>query len=180
MARAINYREAIGESEGALLALESVARSKVETDRVRMLRLLQSGHGPNVSQVAAVLGYTVRTVQAWWWRYRDGGLKALLPSGNRGGAPERMTEEAWTALSEEMTAGRIGSLEAARVYLRDQWRIDYSVDGLSKLFKRRKAKLKTGRLRHRKAASPDVQAAFKKEAPGHSRREEGGSCLCDG
>lgn len=162
MSMAIDYSSVIVESVLALAARESAARSKIEADRVRMLRLLKSGLVLSVCQIAVVLGYSVRTVQDWWRRYRDGGLSALLPSGRPGGAPERMTSEAWIALKAEMIAGRIGSLEAARVYLHDQWRIDYSVDGLSKLFKRRKTKLKTGRPRHRKAASLDEQAAFKK------------------
>ena len=42
------------------------------------------------------------------------------------------------------------------------WHIAYGIDAISKLFRRRKTKLKTGRPHHRKAASPAEQAAFKK------------------
>ena len=58
-------------------------------------------------------------------------------------------------------AGRPHRREA-QLYLRDTWRIEYGIDALSKLFRRRKTKLKTGRPHHRKAASPAEQAAFKK------------------
>jgi hypothetical protein len=50
----------------------------------------------------------------------------------------------------------------AQLYLRDTWHIAYGIDAISKLFRRRKTKLKTGRPHHRKAASPTDQAAFKK------------------
>ena len=61
-----------------------------------------------------------------------------------------------------MQAGHIGGLHEAQAYLRDSWHIAYGIDAISKQFRRRKAKLNTGRPRHRKAASPAEQAAFKK------------------
>jgi len=48
----------------------------------------------------------------------------------------------------------------AQLYLRDTWHIAYGIDPISKLFRRRKTKLKTGRPHHRN--SPTDQAAFKK------------------
>src|SRR4051812_39113258 len=48
----------------------------------------------------------------------------------------------------------------AQLYLRDTWHIAYGIDAISKLFRRRKTKLKTGRPHHRN--SPTDQAAFKK------------------
>ena len=55
-------------------------------------------------------------------------------------------------------ARHAGGLHEAQVYLRDTWHIAYGIDGISKLFRRRK--LKTGRAHHRN--SPAEQAAFKK------------------
>ena len=48
------------------------------------------------------------------------------------------------------------------LYLRDTWHIAYGIDAISKLFRRRRTKLKMTRSHHRKAASPAEQAAFKK------------------
>jgi hypothetical protein len=70
--------------------------------------------------------------------------------------------EVWEGLQAEMRAGHIGGLAEAQAYLRDTWGIAYGIDAISKLFQRRKTKLKTGRPRHRKAASLAEQAAFKK------------------
>jgi transposase len=108
------------------------------------------------------LGYSVRTAQRWWQGYREGGLAGLLAPPQRRGMVERITPEAWEGLQAEMRAGHIGGLHEAQVYLRDTWHIVYGIDAISKLFRRRKTKLKTGRPHHRKAASPAEQAAFKK------------------
>jgi transposase len=117
---------------------------------------------PYICQAAAALGYSVRTAERWWRRYCEGGLAALLAPPRRRGMVERITPEAWEGLQAEMQAGHIGGLHEAQAYPRDSWHIAYGIDAISKLFRRRKAKLKTGRPRHRKAASPAEQAAFKK------------------
>jgi hypothetical protein len=56
-------------------------------------------------------------------------------------------------------AGRPHRWEA-QTYLRDTWHIGYGIDAISKLFRRRRTKLKTGRPRHRNSSAE--QAAFKK------------------
>jgi transposase len=158
----IAYPPLIQEDIGQLHAAEKAARDKARADRVRLLRFLKEGRVAGVSQAATVLGYRVRTLQRWWQCYREGGLAALLAPPQRRGMTERLTPEAWAGLQAEMRAGQIGGLHEAQIYLRDTWHIGYGIDALSKLFRRRKTKLKTGRPRHRKAASPAEQAAFKK------------------
>ena len=156
------YASLIQEEVAELQGAEKAARDKSRTDRVRLLRFLKEGREPSLAQAAAALGYSVRTVERWWQRYCEGGLAALVAPPGRRGAVERITPEAWDGLQAEMRAGRIGGLSEAQVYLRDTWHIAYGIDAISKLFRRRKAKLKTGRPRHRKASSPAEQAAFKK------------------
>jgi transposase len=152
----------VQEDVAQLHAAEKAARDKTRTDRVRLLRFLKEERVAGVSQAAAVLGYRVRTVQRWWQGDREGGLAALLAPPGRRGTTERISPEAWAGLQAEMRAGHIGGLHEAQVYLRDTWHIASGIDALSKLFRRRKTKLKTGRPRHRKAATPANQAAFKK------------------
>lgn len=156
------YSQQITEDVADLKSREKEPFAKGIADRVRFLRLLKDERAAELTEVAEVLGYHLRTNQRWWQQYRDGGIAALLPGPPRRGASERITPEAWAGLCGEMEGGRIGSLHEAQVYLRDRWSIDYGIDAISKLFQRRKTKLKTGRPRHRKAASPAVQAAFKK------------------
>ena len=158
----LGYPLLIQEDVAQLQAAEKAARDKTRADRVRLLRFFKEGRAASVSQAAEVLGYRVRTVQRWWQSYREGGLAALLAPPQRRGATERITPEAWAGLQAEMRAGHIGGLHEAQLYLRDTWHIAYGIDAISKLFRRRKTKLKTGRPRHRQAASPADQAAFKK------------------
>src|SRR4051812_37916687 len=166
----MNYPSLIPESAADLYGLEQAERRTGRSDRVRMLRLLKSKTVPNVTQAAAVLGYTVRTLQSWWRSYRDGGLPRLLPSRRPAGGRERITPEAWQGLQDEMRAGHVGGLNEAQAYLRDHWHIAYGIDAISKLFQRRKTKLKAGRRRHHRAASADEQAAFKKGLRSNARR----------
>jgi transposase len=176
----IPYPSLIREDVGQLHAAERAARDKARADRVRLLRFLKEGRVASVSQAAAVLGYRVRTVQRWWQGYREGGLAVLLAPPPRRARTERLTPEAWAGLEAEMRAGHIGGLHEAQVYLRDTWHLGYGIDALSKLFQRRKTKLKTGRPRHRKAASPAEQAAFKKGAGGHGVAARGAAGVRDG
>jgi transposase len=156
------YALLIQEDAAELHAAERAARDKSRTDRVRLLRFLKEGRAPGLAQAAAALGYSVRSAERWWRCYCEGGLAALVAPPGRRGAVERLTPEAWEGLQAEMRAGHIGGLAEAQAYLRDTWGIAYGIDAISKLFQRRKTKLKTGRPRHRKAASPAEQAAFKK------------------
>jgi transposase len=156
------YALLIQEDVAQLQAAEKAARDKSRTDRVRLLRFLKEERAPGIVQAAAALGYSVRTAERWWRRYCEGGLAALVAPPQRRGLVERITPEAWEGLQAAMRAGHIGGLHEAQAYLRDTWHIAYGIDAISKLFRRRKAKLKTGRPRHRKAASPAEQAAFKK------------------
>jgi transposase-like protein len=91
----MNYPSLIPESAEDLQGLEQAERRTGRSDRVRMLRLLKSSTVPNVTQAAAVLGYTVRTLQTWWRAHRDGGLPGLPPSLRPAGGRERITPEAW-------------------------------------------------------------------------------------
>ncbi len=116
-------------------------------------------------QAAATLGYSERQAQRWWARYTHGGLAALVDVGHPGGRRERITPDAWADLSAQMRAGAIGRLKDAQAYLRERWGIAYGLDGVSKLFIRRKTKLKTGRRRHAEAAAP---AAFKQGGRRHA------------
>jgi transposase len=118
-----------------------------------------------VRQAAATLGYSERQAQRWWARSTHGGVAALLDVGRPGGSQERITPAAWADLSAQMRAGAIGRLKDAQAYLHEHWGIDYCLDGISKLFIRRKTKRKTGRHRHADAAA---QAAFKESVRRHA------------
>ena len=163
----IDYSISITESVAALQARERAVRGQRAADRIKLLRLLKSGAARSVRQAAAMLGYSERQAQRWWVSYASGGLPALLDVGRPGGSRERITPEAWADLSAQMRTGAIGRLKDAQAYLHEHWGIDYCLDAISKLFIRRKTKLKTGRPRHRHAEAA-AQAAFKKSVRRHA------------
>jgi transposase len=157
----INYSERITQSPPSLLALKQL-RGRRLTDRIKLLRLLKTRTVRSLRAAAPLLGYSERQLQRWWAAYLTGGLEALLRWQPHAGRPEQVNAEAWSALAVEMRAGRIARLKEVQRYLREQWGIHYhSLNGVSQLFKRHKAKLKTGRRRHRQA-NLAAQAAFKK------------------
>src|SRR3954471_14762291 len=151
----ITYPLLISEDIAQLQAAERAARDKTRTDRSGCFGFSrrggrQSGRGdPGLScahrsALVAVLS-----------RRRLGGAAGAGAAARHGGTHH---------------AGSVGRLAGgdagrphrreAQIYLRDTWHIAYGIDAISKLFRRRKTKLKTGRPHHRN--SPTDQAAFKK------------------
>ena len=159
----INYTEEITDSVDELTTREKKREAdRAVSDRLKMLRLLKSGTCRSLARAASVLGYSERQLQRWWKSYREEGLEALLEVKKPGGQDEKVTPEAWEALEAKMKQGRIARLKDAQQFLREEFDIHYkSESGISRLFKRRGVKLKTGRPRH-KDADPEAQEAFKK------------------
>lgn len=156
------YAPLIAESIEDLHKLERRYRNQSVHPRVQMLRLLKSGCCRSLSQVALSLSYSGKQVERWWKSYQQTGITKLLEGTPvSGGRPTRISAEAWSGLHQQMLQGQIGRLEDAQRYLMQKWQTDYSIGGLSDLFKRRKVKLKTGRRRHRQA-SEEEQTTSKK------------------
>jgi transposase len=165
----IDYDAQISQSSTALLIMERRLRSRSIADRVTLLRLLKSRTLRSLRSAAPLLGYSERQLQRWWATYTTRGLGALLQQPARLGRQAQVSDEAWAALAGEMHAGRVARLKDAQRYLRERWGINYhSLNGVSRLFIRRKTKLKTGRRRHRRA-NLAAQAAFKKSLRPASR-----------
>lgn len=159
----IDYTEEISESVDRLRALEKKRSSERSVaDRLKMLRLLKSGQCRSRRQAADLLGYSERQLSRWFQTYREEGLEGLCEVDSPGGMDERVTPEAWEALTERMKAGEVARLKDAQRFLEEEFGIEYeSVSGISRLFDRRGVKLKTGRRRH-KDADPGAQETFKK------------------
>ena len=156
----IDYSMRISETADELRGRERAVRGQRAADRVKLLRLLKRGAARSLRQAAAMLGYSERQARRWWACYAADGLSALLEIGQPGGSRERITPAAWADVNAQRRAGAIGRLKDAQGYLQERWGISYCLDGISKLFIRRKTKLKTGRPRHREADAA-AQAAFK-------------------
>ncbi|CAA9446957.1 MAG: hypothetical protein AVDCRST_MAG14-498 [uncultured Rubrobacteraceae bacterium] len=158
----IDYPQVIEEGQEELEKLEKRHRYSHLFHRVRMLRLLKSGECRNLEQAAEALGYSWRQCQRWFASYREGALKELLVSRvHERGPKELVTDEAFEALEEAMKEGQIATIAQAHRFLLNRG-IDYAhPESVGQLLRRRKVKLKTGRLRHEKADTEE-QEAFKK------------------
>lgn len=166
----IDYPNAISESSEELRELEKRHRYSHLFQRVRMLRLLNSGKANHLQDAGEALGYSRRQCQRWWNAYARGGLEELLVSRvDERGPGEMVTEQAWEELSEAMKAGEVATYSQVREFLSDRG-IEYaSADSVGTLMRRRRAKLKTGRPRHQQADAAE-QEDFKKSLQDASGR----------
>lgn len=157
-----NYSELIEEDIEELRTLLKKHRGHPTLDRIRMLYFLKVGQVRSRRKLTELLSCSERSLQRWWSTYRKDGLERLLYYGSASGYAEYVSEEAYSALEEEMKSGRIAGLREIRNYLSEHWNVEYKdVSAISRLFKRRGVKLKTGRRGHRHADLTE-QKAFKK------------------
>lgn len=131
---------------------------------------MKSGECRNLGEAADALGYSRRQCQRWWDAYTEGGAGELLVSRvAERGRQELVTDQAWKELEEAMKEGKIAATYAGAHAFLAQRGIEYSgPDSVGGLFRRRKAKPKTGRPHHQKADSQEQEEAFKKSLPSTS------------
>lgn len=133
-----HYPDQIRETPEELEQLERSLRGQAVCDRVKMLRLLKTGHYDSRRTLAPVLGYSERQLQRWWKRYKKAGVDGLIEEKPVGGSNERMTDKAWDALKDAMRSGDVMQLKEAQAFLIDHFNIEYqSLQGLSDMIKRR-------------------------------------------
>lgn len=140
----MNYQIAISESDDYLVGLERTTKDLKARDRVRFIRLLKTGKALTQEQAGALIGLKVRQSQRLWKQYRTKGLSAMCRSNYVGGQAKLSASEQ-AQLDERLRGDDIGTLEQARAYLKEAFGVEYTVSGVSYLFKRLKVKLKTGR-----------------------------------
>src|SRR3954470_16133473 len=147
----IDYPRVIKEDQEELEKLQKHHRYSHLFHRVKMLRLLKSGECSNLGQAAEALGYSWRQCQRWFATYQKGSLEELLLSRvDERGPKELVTQEAFQELEEAMKKGQIATIAQAHRFLLKRG-IDYAhPESVGALLRRRKVKLKTGRLRHEK------------------------------
>ena len=167
----ILYPQIITEDPDELNELEKRHRYSHLFQRVRMLRLLNSGECSNLSEAAQALGYSWRQCQRWFASYQEGGIEELLRSRvHERGRQELATPEALEDLKETMKMGEIATTSQADEFLRERHGIEYShPDGVGQLLRRHKIKLKSGRPRYEEA-DQEEQDAFKKTSRARSGR----------
>ena len=82
--------------------LIAAERSADQRDRYRIALLALRGWQKR--QIAQLLGVSMRTVEEWAYRYRDGGIETLK-ARRRGGSKPKLKSEAAAALMARLDAG---------------------------------------------------------------------------
>lgn len=130
--------------------------------RTRLQGLWLLRRGRSLSETAAVVGVTYRTVQRWVTWYREGGLEAVV--GHRRGGPGLrpwLSPEQQKQLQERVAQGGFRTAEEIGEWVRKTLGVSYRRGGVYTLMRRLGARKKVPRPFAVKA-SPSAQAAWKK------------------
>lgn len=156
----MNYTTRITQSLDELRQLEAQQKLARQRDPIRFLRLLKEGTASSQQQAGQTIGLALRQSQRIWKTYLLTGLDGLIqvpyqPALGKLSAHQLGQLQAWLRLDQAQT------LEHIQTYLLQRWTISYTISGVSKLCKRLKIKLKTGRPVNRRQ-DPAGREAFKK------------------
>lgn len=159
--KCLDYTQEIKESVCELKALEACQTKVRLLNYVRFLRYLKDGSAANQTQSSGLVGLTLRQGQRIWSRYKEVGLTGLLKPGFVGTVGNLSYVEishlqSFLRNSEtDLTQEQIGD------WIWNSFGVHYCQSGISKLFKRLKIKLKTGRPVNIRQKEGDVDL-FKK------------------
>ena len=134
----------------------------------------QSAEGHEAVAIAGMLGRSRRFVQAWAYRYRDGGIDAVrAAAGKPTGRPTKLPRDREAAFKARVLAGPVAAAdggvcvlrgEDARRILEREFGVAYTLDGVYDLLRRLKLSCLAPRPRHRKN-DPTAMAAWLDRAP---------------
>jgi transposase len=157
----MDYQVEIAESGEHLRNLERAAKDLKARDRVRFIRLLKIGKAMTQEQAGVLIGLKVRQSQRLWKQYREEGLSKLCQN-NYVGRKAKLSQTEQEQLRERLRDDDIGTLEQARICLKEEFAVDYTVGGVSALFQRMCVKLKTGRPSNVKQDKEQMEEFAKK------------------
>ena len=154
----------------ALIAAEKKAKQR---DRFRMALL--AIRGEKKKDIARLLGVPTSVVEEWAYRYRDGGIEMLRPRKQPGRGPT-LPREKHEEFKARMEAGpregdgvcTLRGKDAVRI-LNEEYKVEYTLNGVYDLLHRLNLSCLTPRPRHEKN-DPKAMEEFKKSAPPLSRR----------
>lgn len=158
------YPRIIQESVEDLQALERKQKQARHRDYVRFIRYLKEGSSTTQVSAGARIGLKTRQSQQLWSRYYTEGLSSLLADSAQGTVGklsycqisqlQSLLRDATTPLTQQQIAE----------WLKNSTQATYTQSGISKLFKRLKIKLKTGRptnIRKDEAGSEQVKKTLR-------------------
>lgn len=144
MNRKIDYKSEIKENLDYLLCCENKEKNGFIRDRIKFLRVLKEGLVKNQSQAGKIINLSERQSQRLWREYRELGFE-YLKTNHRKGSSAKLSKSQLVEFQERLKESDVKDLNQATKIIKENYGIDYSVSGLSRLFSRNKIKLKTGR-----------------------------------
>jgi transposase len=153
-----------------LITAEHKAKQR---DRLRIALL--AIRGEKKKDIAKLLGVPTSVVEAWAYRYRDGGIEGLQPKKQPGRTPT-LARERHQEFKDRFKAGpregdgvcALRGKDAVRI-LNEEYKVEYTLNGAYELLHRLNLTPLTPRPRHEKN-DPVAMEEFKKSAPLLSRR----------
>jgi len=153
-----------------LIAAEQKAKQR---DRYRMALL--AIRGEKKKDIAKLLSAPTSVVEEWAYRYRDHGIEALRPKKQPGREPT-LPREKHQEFKERIKAGpregdgvcTLRGKDAVRI-LNEEFKVEYTLNGVYDLLHRLNLSSLTPRPRHEKNDRKAMEE-FKKSAPPLSRR----------
>jgi len=150
--------------------IELVADEDDATQRDRYRMALLAIQGWEALRIVQALGAPRRTVQAWAYRYRDGGIAALRPVPPSG-RPPKLPREREAEFKARLDAGpretdgvcTLRGRDAVRI-LEREFGVGYSLDGAYDLLHRLGYSCLQPRPRHEKN-DPAAMKRFREAAP---------------
>jgi transposase len=159
--------------EGDVQRLEQRVRAERDAlQRDRCRAVLLALQGKQAPQIAGALGRSRRSVQAWVYAYRDGGIEALRP-GKSTGRPSKLPRDREQAFAQRIKAGPTeadGGVcvlrgEDARRILEREFGVAYTLQGVYDLLERLNLSCLVPRPRHRKNDPQVMQQWAEERAP---------------
>ena len=150
--------------EGAEVLRERFAAERDVGRRKRLQALWLVRRGWGVAASAEQAGVGERTLERWLGWYREGGLDGVLgrvPGRGARGAPARLDEGQLGRLAERAGGGGVRTYGGAAEWVRSEYGVGYSYNGMWSLLARLEIRPKVPRPAAEKA-DPAAQEAYKK------------------
>ncbi len=157
--RIVEYPKLIKENLSELKRAEKRQKNARLRLRVQMLRLLKSGQVAQVKQASQLLGISSKHAYTLWHRYQQQGLEKYLSLDYTARAA-KLTAAAQRKVVKKAKTGYV-SQRAAQAYIKAEFGVSYTQQGISMLFQRLKIKAKIPRPANI-MANKEEQQAYKK------------------
>jgi len=112
--------------------------------RIQMLILLKENSKITLKEVSNLLPVSYPTLHRWWGYYREGGLEKLL-QWNVEGYKGKLSQKQIKKLIEEIKKGKFLTQKEVIQWIKDEFGIEYSQQGISDLLKKLNIRKKTAR-----------------------------------